>query len=152
MCLKYKFRELFRYTLSPFCSYAIVDFFSSSRSFIVSESQSMASTTSTNTTQPTNHTIVQPQLPLLLLSNMSNLMSIKLDYTNYIPLKHQLITILEAYSLIEHIDGHGHAIFGVVSVSDTCRTLEQVRLAGFRCPASIFFLLLRHGSDATLTR
>ena len=36
---------------------------------------------------------------------MSNLMSIKLDYTNYIPWKHQLITILEAYSLVEHIDG-----------------------------------------------
>ena len=32
-------------------------------------------------------------------------MSIKLDYTNYIPWKHQLITLLEAYSLIEHIDG-----------------------------------------------
>ena len=32
-------------------------------------------------------------------------MSIKLDYTNYIPWKHQLITILEAYSLIEHIYG-----------------------------------------------
>lgn len=32
-------------------------------------------------------------------------MSIKLDYANYIPSKHQLITILEAYSLIEHIDG-----------------------------------------------
>ena len=36
---------------------------------------------------------------------MSNLMSIKLDYTNYIPWRHQLVTILEAYSLIEHIDG-----------------------------------------------
>ena len=36
---------------------------------------------------------------------MSNLMSIKLDYTNYIPWKHQLITILEAYSFIEHIEG-----------------------------------------------
>ena len=32
-------------------------------------------------------------------------MSIKLDYTNYIPWRHQLVTILEAYSLIEHIDG-----------------------------------------------
>ena len=32
-------------------------------------------------------------------------MSIKLVYTNYIPWKHQLITILEANSLIEHIDG-----------------------------------------------
>ena len=35
---------------------------------------------------------------------MSNLMSIKLDYTNYILWRHQLLTILEAYSLIEHID------------------------------------------------
>ena len=46
---------------------------------------------------------------------------------------------------------HGHAIFGVVSVSDTCRTPERVRLAKFRCPASVsfffFFSLLRHGSD-----
>ena len=34
-------------------------------------------------------------------------MSVKLDYNNYIyiPWKHQLITILEAYSLIKHIDG-----------------------------------------------
>lgn len=44
------------------------------------------------------------QSPLPLLSNMSNLMQIKLHYTNYIPWKHQLITIVEAYSLIEHID------------------------------------------------
>ena len=57
---------------------------------------------------------------------------------------------------------HGHAIFGVVSVSDTCRTPERVRLAGFRCSASVlvffFFSFLRHaptrlwhGSDAALT-
>ena len=32
-------------------------------------------------------------------------MSIKLDYTNYIPWKHHLIAILEAYSLVEYIDG-----------------------------------------------
>ena len=31
-------------------------------------------------------------------------MSIKLNYTNYILWRHQLLTILEAYSLIEHID------------------------------------------------
>jgi len=36
---------------------------------------------------------------------MSNLMSIKLDYMNYIPWRQQLITILEAYSLVEHING-----------------------------------------------
>ena len=70
----------------------------------------MASTTPTESSQPTSipsssaHTTPSPS-PLLLLSSMSNLMSIKLDYTNYIPWKHQLITILEAYSLIEHIDG-----------------------------------------------
>ena len=72
----------------------------------------MASTTPTESSQPTSipsssaHTTPSPSpSPLLLLSSMSNLMSIKLDYTNYIPWKHQLITILEAYSLIEHIDG-----------------------------------------------
>ena len=69
------------------------------------------STTPQDTTQPSCTTIPSTNLsspiqsPLLLLSNMSNLMSIKLDYANYIPWKHQLITILEAYSLVEHIDG-----------------------------------------------
>ena len=73
----------------------------------------MVSTPQIDTTQSTHtapvRTVFTPltsiQSPLLLLSNMSNLMSIKLDYTNYIPWKHQLRTILEAYSLIEHIDG-----------------------------------------------
>jgi hypothetical protein len=46
-----------------------------------------------------------PPSPLLLLSNMSNLMSIKLDSVNYIVWKLQLTTILEAYSMIDHIDG-----------------------------------------------
>jgi hypothetical protein len=48
-----------------------------------------------------------PQLPspLMLLSNMSNLMSIKLDSLNYMVWKLQLTTILEAYSMIDHIDG-----------------------------------------------
>ena len=78
----------------------------------------MPSTTPTNATQFVHTTPIQPttipststssiamQSPLLLLSNLSNLMSIKLDYANYIPWRHQLLTILEAYSLIEHIDG-----------------------------------------------
>ena len=71
----------------------------------------MAST-SADTTQSTHATLIpttqsfsQSPSPLLLLSNMSNLMSIKLDYTNYIPWRHQLVTILEAYSLNDHIDG-----------------------------------------------
>ena len=73
---------------------------------MVSEPISMASTTaSSSSTSTTSTTTMLSQSPLFLLSNMSNLMSIKLDYSNYIPWKHQLATILEAYSLIEHIDG-----------------------------------------------
>ena len=74
------------------------------------EPESMASSTPTSTTTSPPQTIAtvtatQSPSPLLLLSNMSNLMSIKLDYTNYIPWRHRLITIIEAYSFIEHIDG-----------------------------------------------
>uniref|UniRef100_A0A2N9FT93 Integrase catalytic domain-containing protein n=1 Tax=Fagus sylvatica TaxID=28930 RepID=A0A2N9FT93_FAGSY len=45
------------------------------------------------------------QAPLLLLSNMSNLMSVKLDSTNFIVWKHQLSSILKAYSMIDFVDG-----------------------------------------------
>ena len=74
------------------------------------EPESMVSSTPISTTPSPPQTIAtvtatQSPSPLLLLSNMSNLMSIKLDYTNYIPWRHRLITILEAYSFIEHIDG-----------------------------------------------
>ena len=46
-----------------------------------------------------------PPSPLLLLSNMSNLLPIKFDSVNYIVWKLQLTTILDAYSMIDHIDG-----------------------------------------------
>jgi hypothetical protein len=45
------------------------------------------------------------QSPLLLLNNMSNLMSAKLDSTNYMVWKLQISAILDAYSMIDHIDG-----------------------------------------------
>ena len=45
------------------------------------------------------------QSPLLLLSNMSNLMSIKLDSINYVVWKLQFTTIQDAYSMNDHIDG-----------------------------------------------
>jgi|UniRef100_A0A2N9HAG4 hypothetical protein len=45
------------------------------------------------------------QAPLLLLSNMSNLMSVKLDSTNFKVWKHQLSSILKAYSMIDFVDG-----------------------------------------------
>jgi hypothetical protein len=43
--------------------------------------------------------------PLLLLNNMSNLMPIKLDSMNYMLWKLQISAILDAYSMIEHLDG-----------------------------------------------
>ena len=73
---------------------------------MVSEPSSMPSTTSSTSTSSPSITHTPPlQSPLLLLSNMLNLMSIKLDYMNYIPWRHQLVTILEADSLFDHIDG-----------------------------------------------
>jgi hypothetical protein len=45
------------------------------------------------------------QSPLLLLNNMSNLMSTKLDSYNYIIWKLQISAVLDAYSMIEHLDG-----------------------------------------------
>ena len=51
----------------------------------------------TNTTLPTNTS-------LLLLSNMSSMMTIKLDYGNYIVWKHQIVAILETYLMIDILD------------------------------------------------
>ncbi len=45
------------------------------------------------------------QSHLLLLNNMSNLMSTKLDSTNYMIWKLQISAILDAYSVIELLDG-----------------------------------------------
>ena len=42
--------------------------------------------------------------PLLLLSNMSNMMIVKLDNTNYIVWKHQISMVLETYSLYELLE------------------------------------------------
>ena len=51
----------------------------------------------TNTTLPTNAS-------LLLLSNMSSMMTVKLDYGNYIVWKNQIKEILETYSMIDILD------------------------------------------------
>ena len=42
---------------------------------------------------------------MILLSNISNLISVKLDNTNYVVWKYQATSILEAYSLLDFIDG-----------------------------------------------
>jgi hypothetical protein len=48
---------------------------------------------------PSTNTPNSPiQSPLLLLNNMSNLMSTKLDSTNYMVWKFQISAILDAYS------------------------------------------------------
>jgi hypothetical protein len=70
-----------------------------SSSFMVSEPSTMASSNANSQQIPFT------QSPLLLLSNMSNLMSIKLDSINYIVWKLQLTVILDAYSMKDHIDG-----------------------------------------------
>ena len=41
---------------------------------------------------------------LLLLSNMSSMMTVKLDYGNYIVWKHQIEVILDTYSMIDVLD------------------------------------------------
>ena len=42
--------------------------------------------------------------PLLLLSNMTNKMTVKPDNTNYIVWKHQISMVLETYSMFELLD------------------------------------------------
>lgn len=42
--------------------------------------------------------------PLLLLSNMANMMPIKLDSSNYIVWKHQITMVLETYRMFDLLD------------------------------------------------
>jgi hypothetical protein len=68
----------------------------------------MASSNTQNHAAFSNSPLQSPssmQAPLLLLSNMSNLMSVKLDSSNFIVWKHQLSSILKAYSMIDFVDG-----------------------------------------------
>ena len=64
----------------------------------------MASTTSSSTSNSipavTNIALLA-NASLLLLSNMSSMMTIKLDYGNYIIWKYQIEVILETYSMID---------------------------------------------------
>ena len=64
-------------------------------------SSNSSATTSSTTSGSTMNVMNQP----LLLSNMSNMMTIKLDNSNYIVWKHQISMILETYSLFELLEG-----------------------------------------------
>ena len=63
-----------------------------------------SSSTSASTT-PGMATVSLPvNTSLLLLSNMSSMMTVKLDYGNYIVWKHQIEVILDTYSMIDVLD------------------------------------------------
>uniref|UniRef100_A0A2N9E4D6 Reverse transcriptase Ty1/copia-type domain-containing protein n=1 Tax=Fagus sylvatica TaxID=28930 RepID=A0A2N9E4D6_FAGSY len=63
--------------------------------------------------------------PLLLLNNMSNLMSIKLDSMNYMLWKLQISAILDAYSMIEHLDGSTQQPRQFIITEDGDQNLES---------------------------
>nr|POE92279.1 hypothetical protein CFP56_57117 [Quercus suber] len=63
------------------------------------------SSASASTTLPTMATASLPvNTSLLLLSNMSSMMTVKLDYGNYIVWKHQIEVILDTYLMIDVLD------------------------------------------------
>ena len=65
-----------------------------------SSSSTSTSSSSTSTTA-SNHGINPSLLPL---SNMASMVTVKLDYNNYLVWRHQIEVILEAYSLISFIE------------------------------------------------
>ena len=65
-----------------------------------SASSSTSSSSSSTSTTTSNHGI-NPSL--LVLSNMASMVTVKLDYNNYLVWRHQIEVILEAYSLISFI-------------------------------------------------
>ena len=68
------------------------------------------SSSSTSTIVPTmSNSISQINPSLLLLSNMSAMVTVKLDYSNFIIWKHQIEVILETYFMIDAIDGFSMA-------------------------------------------
>nr|POF07970.1 hypothetical protein CFP56_45266 [Quercus suber] len=85
--------------------------------FMVSE-QATAAATQTSTIATSNITMASSSSssasfssavnlvnqPLLLLSNMSNMMTVKLDNTNYIVWKYQISMVLKTYSLFELLE------------------------------------------------
>jgi hypothetical protein len=71
----------------------------------MAETSSSTNTHTHQNTNPSSNVSNITQFPILLLSNISNLISAKLDSTNYTLWKYQLLSIFESYSLLDHIDG-----------------------------------------------
>jgi hypothetical protein len=64
-------------------------------------SSSSSSSSSTSSTL----SAINNQTQMFLLSNISNFISVKLDHTNFLTWKFQITSILDAYSLMDCIDG-----------------------------------------------
>jgi uncharacterized membrane protein YgcG len=60
-----------------------------------------------NTSLPTNTTSSSSnnQTPIFLLSNISTYVTVKLDHSNFLTWKFRITHILEAYSLLEYVEG-----------------------------------------------
>jgi hypothetical protein len=64
-------------------------------------SSSTTSPTISNSPLPSNN-----QTPIFLLSNISTYVTVKLDHSNFLTWKFQITHILEAYSLLEYVEGY----------------------------------------------
>jgi hypothetical protein len=58
----------------------------------------------TSSSLPSINTHISTQTPIFLLLNISNYVTIKLDHSNYLMWKFQIIGILDAYSLLDHLE------------------------------------------------
>ena len=65
------------------------------------QSNSSSSSTSSSVMPVMNTSGLSMNSSLLLLSNMSSMMTVKLDYGNYVVWKHQIEVILDTYSMID---------------------------------------------------
>jgi hypothetical protein len=88
--------------------------------------------------------------PLLLLNNMSNLMSIKLDSMNYMLWKLQISAILDAYSMIEHLDGSTQQPRQFLITEDGDQTLNLAFLIWRKKDKALLTLLLSTLSSPVL--
>ena len=72
---------------------------------MASAPSSLSSLAPASTTLPSMATAsISMNTSLLLLSNMSSMMTVKLDYGNYVIWKHQIEVILDTYSMIDVLD------------------------------------------------
>ena len=53
---------------------------------------------------PSSAPTLNTQTPIFLLSNITNYVTVKLDHTNFLMWKFQITRILDAYSLLDHIE------------------------------------------------